>query len=135
MQAIVDLLQPSHVKRCSSKLVQSNSYAVGRQRSCRRLHTWHGDQLSQDSPALVGGELRGAVQALMLKSSKWAPWQPPLEFLAAIEKRLGSSPMAGGFHLNFKYVCLSSTASPHRLLRRLVLQPQIVLRDLNLHPD
>ena len=45
----------------------------------------------------MGGELRGALQALMLKSSKWAPWQPPPQFLAAIEERLGSSPMAGGF--------------------------------------
>ena len=37
-----------------------------------------------------------AVQGLMLKSSKWAPYTPPLEMLQALEERCAGPGMAGG---------------------------------------
>ena len=34
----------------------------------------------------------------MLKSSKWAPWQPPQDYLESLEQRATSSQVAGNLH-------------------------------------
>ena len=40
--------------------------------------------------------MAAAAQGLMLKSSKWAPYEPPQEMLRALEERCAGQSVAGG---------------------------------------